>query len=166
MTQYKDHLMTTYLKHQGTNHLYKEDDIEEYDDQEDTQEVPTDEELEDFKNKVKIWIEYDNTITKLKQAIRERKKAQDVLTEKIGIFMSRYNIEDLNTKQGKIRCKVVEIKTPLTQKIIKERLFETLNSEEKNPKPDTVIDNVFKRDGTVQKLVLRRLKNSAVLNIN
>ena len=78
--------------------------------------------------------------------------------------MSKYNIEDLNTKQGKLRCKIVEVKAPLSQKVIKERLAETL-TKDTPAEPETLINNVFKRDGTIQRIVLRRLKRGSALNI-
>ena len=109
---YKDQLMANYLKHQQSyNHEDNDDTNYNCNDDEQPQ-VPSNEELENFKNQVKQWIEYDNQIVKLKQALKERRRVQDQLTERIGSFMSKYNIEDLNTKHGKIRCKIIDIKTP------------------------------------------------------
>lgn len=161
-TRFKDHLMASYLKHQQSSDCDSDNDN---DDVGDSPEVPSNEELENFKNQVNIWIEYDNNISKLKQALKERRKAQDALTEKIGSFMSKYNIEDLNTKHGKIRCRVVEVKSPLTQKIIKERIMESFH-ENNDKEPHKVITNVFKRENTMQKIVLRRLGNNMALNIS
>lgn len=170
----KDQLMANYLKQQTTaakqDYDEEEEEDEDVDDGVDNEDdeggivaIPSNEELEDFKNQVRVWLEYDNTVAKLKLALKERKKAQDALTEKIGAFMSRFNIEDLNTKQGKLRCRIIEVKAPLTQKQIKERLAETLTSKSKQP--DEVINDVFKREGTVQKVVLRRLKRAGAMTI-
>jgi len=171
----KDQLMASYLNQQksaSARRQKEEPDEEEEEEAGDRDQqdggivaIPSNEELEDFKNQVRMWLDYDNTATKLKQALKERKKAQEALTDKIGTFMSRYNIEDLNTKQGKLRCRIVEVKAPLTQKQIKERLTESLTSGEDKP-TDEVISNVFKREGTVQKVVLRRLKRGAAMTIN
>lgn len=148
-------------------HLATDDgNLGQYDNEGDEREdeevaIPSPEELEEFKNKVRIWLEYDGVINKLKQALRERKKAQATLTQKIGSFMSKYNIEDLNTAQGKLRCKITEVKVPLTQKLIKERLAETLTS--KDTAPDEVINEVFSKDGTgtYQKIQLKKLKRGS-----
>lgn len=162
-TRLKDNLMANYLKQQQSSDC----DSDEEDDyvRDDNPEVPSNDELDNFRNQVKVWIEYDNNITKLKQALKERRRAQDALTERIGSFMSKYNIEDLNTKHGKIRCKILEVKSPLTQKVIKERIIESFNENDSN-KPEKIISNVFKRDCTMQKIVLRRLKNNIALNIS
>ena len=159
--RFKDNLMANYLKHQQASDCDSDNENEDVDED---PEAPSNEELENFRNQVKIWIEYDNNVTKLKQALKERRRAQDALTDKIGSFMSKYNIEDLNTKHGKIRCKIIEIKSPLTQKVIKERILESYNDNVN--KPDILITNVFKRDCTIQKTVLRRLKNNVAMNIS
>lgn len=167
----KDQIMENYLTHQqmtygvdNTMHNNIDDDEDNHEGNDDDEDVPipSNEDLEDFKNKVRLWLDYDNTISKLKLALRERKKAQEALTDKIGAFMSRYNIEDLNTKQGKLRCKIVDVKVPLTQRVIKERLTENLHSDEKEKDPDEVINEVFKRDGSIQKIVIKRLKRGAL----
>ena len=166
-TRTKDQLLASYLKQQQTARTEHNDDDEYDEDGEDDDgnmvAIPSNEDLEDFKNKVRMWLEYDNTVIKLKQALKERKKAQDALTGKIGEFMSKYNIEDLNTKQGKLRCRIIDVKAPLTQKQIKERLTETLTSGDKQP--NEVVNDVFKREGTIQKIVLRRLKRGGAMNI-
>lgn len=171
MQGYKNQLMANYLNQQQcapveTCEDYLKTECENDEDEEVA--IPSEEELDDFKNKVRLWLEYDNTISKLKQALRERKKAQIALTQKIGGFMSKYNIEDLNTAQGKLRCKITEVKIPLTQKVIKERLTETLTLA-KDSAPDEVINEVFNKDGTgtYQKIHLKRLKRgSNVVNID
>lgn len=79
--------------------------------------------LEEFKNHVRVWIEIDNTNRKLKQAIQERLTMKKTLTEKILRFMAKYNIEDLNTKDGsKLRYHVTSAKTQPSKTQIKERL--------------------------------------------
>ena len=122
-------------------------------------EVPTNEELEDFKNQVRIWLELDNTLRKLKAAVKERQAAKRELTDRILDFMGRYNIEDLNTRDGKLRYKVVSVKEPLTQNVIKSRIKEKIQSGSvSDTDPDVVVADVFERSGTVKKAVLKRLK--------
>lgn len=123
-------------------------------------EVPSSEELDDFKNQVRMWLELDNALRKLKAAVKERMVAKRDLTDRIIDFMGRYNIEDLNTRDGKLRYKVVRVKEPLTQSIIKERLREKIEAGEaaQDANPDDVVDKVFQRGNTMQKAVLKRLK--------
>lgn len=84
--------------------------------------VPTPAVLEEFKTQVRTWIDLDNTIKKLQQALRERRDLKKRLTEKLVAFMARYNIEDLNTREGKLRFKVALVKPSLSQKAIQERM--------------------------------------------
>lgn len=122
-------------------------------------EVPGNEELEDFKNQVRIWLDLDNTLKKLKAAVKERQLAKKELTERILEFMGRYNIEDLNTRDGKLRYKVVTMKEPLTQSIIKSRIKEKIETgETTNADAEQVVDEVFLRENTQKKAVLKRLK--------
>jgi hypothetical protein len=79
-------------------------------------------ELDDFKSDVRTWIETDNSIRRLLVAVKERRAAKKVLSERIMRFMSSHNIEDLDTKDGRIRYKVAFVRTPLTQSTIKERI--------------------------------------------
>jgi hypothetical protein len=120
-----------------------------------TIELPDQEVIDDFKNQVRAWIEIDNSVRKLKQAIKERNNVKKQLTDKILGFMGKYNIEDLNTKDGsRLRYKVTQVKEPLTASKIKERItenFEQINSM------DDLQERVFSTK-KVQKISLRRLK--------
>jgi hypothetical protein len=111
--------------------------------------------LEEFKNQVKAWCEIDTSIKRLQIAVRERKRAQEVLTNTILQFMQDNNIEDLNTKEGILRCKASYVKAPLSQKTIKTRLIEQLGSDAKAL--DT-INKVFEDREKVEKVSLRRLR--------
>lgn len=120
-----------------------------------TIELPDQAVLDDFKNQVRMWIEIDNNIRKLKQAARERNVIKKQLTEKILMFMAKYNIEDLNTKDGsRLRYKVTQVKEPLTAQKIKERLTQNID---KIHTVDDLQDKVFSVK-KVEKVTLRRLK--------
>lgn len=86
--------------------------------------LPDSHNLDEFKNQVKSWIELDNQIRKLQALIKERNSHKTHLTVKILSFMSKYNIEDLNTKDGKLRFKQSRTKKNATLKDIKTRLSE------------------------------------------
>ena len=77
------------------------------------------------------------------------------MNEKILDFMARYNIEDLNTKEGIIRYKKTYVKEPLTQKLIKEKLNELFKDSDSNLEK---INEIFNNRGKVEKTSLRRLK--------
>lgn len=121
--------------------------------------------LDEFKHQVKMWIELDNQIKQMAQIIKEKKKVQSMLTEKILAFMARYNIEDLNTKDGKLRYKVTHVKPSVKQTAIKKKLFDYF--EHDTELANKVVSAVFD-DTAVQKIekpALRRLKGVRILNV-
>ena len=62
-------------------------------------------ELEYFKGNVKEWISIDDEIAELNKKIKELKaKKNKQLEPKITLFMRQYNISDLNTDGGKLKC--------------------------------------------------------------
>ena len=90
-----------------------------------TIELPDNAVMEEFKNQVRSWIELDNAVRKLQHAMRERNVAKKQLTEKILRFMAKYNIEDLNAKDGsRLRYRVTASKKVVKPTEIKERLNE------------------------------------------
>jgi hypothetical protein len=122
-------------------------------------EVPEDITLEEFKNYVKKWLEYDNFIKKAQEVIKEKKKIRDKLSVIITKFMCKYNIEDLNTKEGRIRCKTLVVKTPVSQKVIKEKIINYFSNDE-NRRND-ILNKIYEEDrGKIEKVSLRRLKIS------
>jgi hypothetical protein len=114
--------------------------------------------LDEFKTYVKKWLELDNFVKKAKEAIKEKKKIQDKLSQIITQFMCKYDIEDLNTKDGKIRCKTQVVKAPQSQKIIKQKITDYFKDNE-NQKQD-FIKKVYEERETVEKVSLRRLRIS------
>lgn len=111
--------------------------------------------LEEFKKNVQNWMTYDNQMKRLAAASKQLKQKKNELNEKILDFMSKYNIEDLNTKEGVIRYKKTYIKQPLTQKLIKERLNDIFKDNETDLER---INEIFNNREKVEKTSLRRLK--------
>lgn len=153
--QLKSHLINSYLnqQHSTTTHTAVPQGTLK------TIELPDRAVLDEFKNQVRMWIDVDNNVRKLKQAARERNLIKKQLSEKILTFMAKYNIEDLNTKDGsRLRFKVTTVKEPLTANKIKERLQENLgqinNVEDLNKK-------VFATK-KIEKVSLRRLKRNTL----
>ena len=110
--------------------------------------------LDEFKENVKAWTLADNQVKRLNAASKQLKTKKKELNEKILDFMARFNIEDLNTKEGIIRYKKTFVKEPLTQKMIKEKLNEAFKDSDSLEK----INKIFTNRNKVEKTSLRRLK--------
>jgi hypothetical protein len=115
--------------------------------------VPEDISLDEFKNYVKKWLEYDNFIKKAQALIKEKKKSRDMLSTVITKFMCKYDIEDLNTKEGRIRCKTLMVKEPVSQKMIKEKIVNFFGND-----GNTVLTKIYEDRQKIEKTSLRRLK--------
>lgn len=111
--------------------------------------------LEEFKENVKAWTLADNQVKRLNAASKQLKTKKKELNEKILDFMARFNIEDLNTKEGIIRYKKTFVKEPLTQKMIKEKLNEMFKDSNSHLEK---INEIFTNRNKVEKTSLRRLK--------
>ena len=111
--------------------------------------------LEEFKSHVKDWLELDNQLKRLAAAAKERRKKKNDINLKILEFMGRFNIEDLNTKEGIIRYRKTYVKEPLSQKTIKTKLEELFKND-----LDTFekVQKIFTERGKIEKTSLRRLK--------
>jgi hypothetical protein len=81
---------------------------------------PTSDEMDTFKNLVNDWFKFDDAIRKLKIAIRERKTLQQVLNNKIQDFMFKYNYNDLNTQNGRLKTNVKNVQKPVNIKEVRE----------------------------------------------
>ena len=88
---------------------------------------PTEDEMETFKTLVNDWFKYDDAIRKLKIAIRERKVLQQVLNTKIQDFMFKYNYNDLNTQNGRLKTNVKNVQTPINIKEVREIILNNIN---------------------------------------
>ena len=111
--------------------------------------------LEEFKKNVQTWMNYDNQMKRLAAASKLLKNKKKDINEKILDFMARYNIEDLNTKEGIIRYKKTYVKEPLTQKMIKDKLNELFKNNENDLNR---VNEIFNNRQKVEKTSLRRLK--------
>ena len=85
-----------------------------------TAKEPTVDEMDTFKNLVADWFKYDDAIRKLKIAIRERKTLQQVLNNKIEDFMFKYNYNDLNTQNGRLKTNVRNVYKPINIKDVRD----------------------------------------------
>jgi len=91
---------------------------------EEPREIPTEDELRDFRGLVNEWIKMEDQIRKLSIAVRERKVHLKALSDNIQKFMSRYGYDNLNTNQGRILHSIRKTKEPIKLTEIKEALLE------------------------------------------
>lgn len=126
-------------------------------------EEPTEEELETFKIWVQDWFKYDDAIRKLKIAIRERKVLQQVLNSKIENFMFKYNYNDLNTQNGRLKTNVRSVYKPINIKEIKD----IINSN-KNLTGEELLSKIFNKENrpVIEKKTIKRIIPKVSMNIN
>ena len=104
------------------------------------QEIPN-EELQGFKVKVGKWLELDEKISALEKQARELKKIRNKeLEPEITGFMVKFNITDLNTNTGKLRCNERNTKKPINKINIRENLSKIIAESEK---VDQAIDLIW-----------------------
>lgn len=112
-------------------------------------------ELEYFKGNVKEWISIDDEIAELNKKIKELKaKKNKQLEPKITLFMRQYNISDLNTDGGKLKCNERNTKKPLSKNLIKQSLSEFFKQDEE--KVETVMEHMVSKQETVKSYKLLR----------
>jgi hypothetical protein len=117
-------------------------------------EIPTDQ-LAYFKSNVKDWLDTDEQIKALEKQIRELKALRNKKLEpKITGFMREFNISDLNTGAGKLRCNERHTKTAITKKAIQESLQKVLNKDQ----AETAFDEIYLNRQVVTKYTLSRVK--------
>ena len=95
------------------------------------QEIPKNE-LDIFRNKVKQWLEIDIEISSLEKKARELKKVRNKQLEPdITKFMNQFNITDLNTDNGKLKCNQRNTKKPLNKTNIRQNLTQVIQDIDK-----------------------------------
>lgn len=109
--------------------------------------------LDEFKAHVSTWLRLDGDMARLQTALRERRAAKLQLTTLIVAFMMRFGIDDLDTRECRLSCRVRQVRSPLPHKMIHERLAGIYADDPVAAR--TITDTVFNRD-RVQKVSLRR----------
>lgn len=116
----------------------------------------TPKELEEFKGRVKEWLELNNKIDVKNQELREMKKLKaKVLEPQIINFMVNHNIGDLNTGLGKIKCNERKTKKALNKVNIRENLSKILTDE---IKVDQAMTLILQNRETITKYTLTQPK--------
>ena len=117
-------------------------------------EIPKDQ-LDCFKVNVKDWLDADEQIKQLEKEIRELKALRNKKLEpKITGFMRSFNITDLNTEVGKLRCNERNTKATVSKKTIQESLQKVLSQQQAS----TVMDEIYLNRQVITKYTLSRVK--------
>jgi len=117
-------------------------------------EIPK-EQLDCFKVNVKEWLEYDEEIKTLEKKVRELKVQRNKKLEpKITGFMREFNISDLNTSVGKLRCNERNTKENVSKKTIQASLQKILPPEQAS----SAMDEIYLNRQVITKYTLSRVK--------
>jgi len=117
-------------------------------------EIPKDQ-LDCFKVNVKEWLESDERIKLLEKEVRELKiNRNKKLEPKITGFMRSFNISDLNTDVGKLRCNERNMKASVSKKYIQESLQKVLDTHQATK----VMDEIYLNRQVITKYTLSRVK--------
>ena len=134
-----------------------EDDVEN-----NTQFTDNNDEFIEFKNNVKEWLLLDDDIITLQNAIKDRKVKKNELTPKILEYMEKYEINDLNTNNGKIKFTKSFQTKPLNKQFLISRLGDFFKDFSKGEKAASfILDNRDKEE----KFKLRRVVNKNKLSL-
>ena len=119
------------------------------------QQIP-ESEVQFFKERVQRWLHIDEQITAKEKEIRELKKVRNKeLEPEITKFMNEYNVKDLNTDNGKIRCQERKTKKGLNKHNIRENLSKFLTEQDKL---DDAMNTILKEREVVISYKLKKLK--------
>ena len=93
-------------------------------------ELPPKSDINEFKTKVKRWLTIDEEIATYEKKIKELKHLKNKQLEpQITGFMREYNIKDLNTENGKIRCNERKVKRALNRNNIQDNLTKVIHDD-------------------------------------
>ena len=162
----QEQLLRNYIKEQSSSsfveNLLQSDNVHLHGNQMfGSEENSTNPQLDDFKNKVKIWMKLDSEIKEISSKIKmldverkQRKKYLSTLTPYILSYMSSNEIEKVNTKEyGRLQYKTSLVKPPLSQKDLKSILYNKFSGNHEE------LDKIFKEREKVTKVSLQRLLN-------
>ena len=113
-------------------------------------------EIQFFKEKVQRWVKVDTQIMELEAQLRELKKVRSKeLEPQITTFMTQNNISDLNTENGKLRCKEKRTKQALNKNNIRINLSKYLTEE----KIDSAITDMWNNREEKVTYQIQKIKN-------
>lgn len=129
------------------------------------QEEMTDQEFqfckEQLKSNVKMYLDMDDQIKALNKAIVERRKKKNELSEEILGTMKKFEIDNMNTKNGKLIYSTTKSTKPLNKSNLITGLNLYFQDEDKAKNVSKIVlDNRDK----VEKVKLRRTINKKSIN--
>ena len=114
-------------------------------------------EIQFFKEKVQRWLHVDKQITELETKIKELKKVRNKeLEPEITTFMTQYNVTNLNTDIGKLKCQERKTKKGLNKNNIRENLSKYLTEQDKL---DEAMNELWTNREIVISYKLKKIKN-------
>lgn len=122
--------------------------------------IMSEEQFQFFKDKlktdVKEYLEIDDQIKALNKALKERRDKKKILSENILENMKKFEIDFMNTKNGKLTYSESKRKEPLNKKNLITGLNNYFNNEEESKRVSKV---VLESRKDVVKVTLRRTIN-------
>tara|TARA_B100001094_G_scaffold311526_1_gene347278 strand:- start:540 stop:917 length:378 start_codon:yes stop_codon:yes gene_type:complete len=113
--------------------------------------------LTDFKEKVKHWLALDIQISEMETKIRELKKQRNKeLEPQLTEFMVKFNISDLNTETGKIKCSARNTKKGLNKDNIRTNLSKVITD---NSLIDEAMQKILNEREVTTTYKLTKVKN-------
>ena len=116
---------------------------------------------EQLKTNVKIYLDMDDQIKALNKAIVERRKKKNELSEEILGTMKKFEIDNMNTKNGKLIYSTTKSTKPLNKNNLITGLNLYFQDEDKAKNVSKIVLN--NRD-KVEKVKLRRTINKKAIN--
>ena len=118
--------------------------------------------LTDFKEKVKHWLALDIQISEMETKIRELKKQRNKeLEPQLTEFMVKFNISDLNTETGKIKCSARNTKKGLNKDNIRTNLSKVITD---NSLIDEAMQKILNEREVTTTYKLTKVKNKKYKN--
>ena len=111
---------------------------------------------DDLKNNVKQYLEIDDQIKALNKAITEKRKQKTKLSEGILTTMKKFEIDNMNTKNGRLVYAVSKNTSSLNKKNLISGLNIYFNNKDKADQATAV---VMKNRPVVEKVKLKRIVN-------
>ena len=117
---------------------------------------PPETEVQYFKEKVQLWLNVDKQIAELEKTLKELKKVRNKeLEPEITKFMTTYNVTDLNTETGKLRCQERKTKQGINKINIRQNLTQYFTNQDKL---DEAIQTIWDQREVKVSYKLKKLK--------
>lgn len=148
---YQPKMQQNIIYEEDLNPHFEEEEIDEEEYEELTDDNP---DFVLFKEEVRKWLTLDDDIRTLQKAMNERKKVKNELTPRILEFMGKYDIQNLNTQEGKIQYAKSVVTKPMNKEYLKTRLSEFLKNMDK---AERCTDFLLKNRVKEEKVRIRRV---------